>query len=139
MGSGKFRKAFDGMNVRQTPYTLFRQADPARDKDLHGNPVPPEFFVFVRRRDCKKVGPPGANRYYDPKDAPSFPITYVSPRHGYTDWEFDGSYWYFHQYCIMEGKVHVGTRRMKVPPEDVREKIFREKGIIISATGTTIR
>ena len=126
------RQYFDNVQVRRTPYTKCRPADPSRDVDLAGNPIPPDYTAFYTIRKTPKG-----------EVEKVVPLSYQGPNYGYTDWKCEAwrrSYkWFVYMYVKLEGVTWVGKHYAESPPEYWRDKMFRENGIIVSASGQIVK
>lgn len=70
---------FDGITFRKLSNYGWRNGDPTRDVDLHGKPVPSNYLVIVKLKDCVVF-----DGIYDSLDAPqAFPIAYTLTNMGY--------------------------------------------------------
>lgn len=112
---------------------------------MNGNPLPPDHITFVKTDDCEFQGTDqkGKKVYFADNAPQAFPLTYGSFRHGYTDWKYDKGKrtfrWFVYMYVLIEGEVWVARTDAIAPPESWRERMFAEKGIVVSPTGQIIK
>lgn len=76
----------DGMNFTRTRRLGFRQSDPTKDFNLHGEPVESNYVSIVRIKDCRIYDRDGCS-YYDATSAPSIPIAHGGTYYGYGGWK----------------------------------------------------
>ena len=136
-------RKWDGVPIRRSAAIAFRDGDPSRDVDGHGDPVKPNYVVFVRIKDCPVldctstacIERRGAHKHYDPNGAKqAFRVKYGGTNYGFTKWKLGYRFWESHMYVVIDGVVFVGTIRRNELPEFERLRLFREKGIITRGT-----
>lgn len=71
-----------GVDVKEAPHIGWRQADPSRDKNLRGEPIPSNYVVFVYIKDCMLYEKDGRT-YYNPENAPAIPVVHGGTYYAY--------------------------------------------------------
>jgi len=112
---------FKGIDCRQANHLGYRKADPEKDRDISGNPVPANYVVVVRMKDCRVYEDyKSGGLVYDASEAPAIPLDYSRTNAGYGKWSRRMEmHWTCPFYVVKDGRVYRGTIRRHAKPEGV--------------------
>jgi hypothetical protein len=75
----------NGVYTRPTTHLTWRYADPSKDFQLDGTPIPAEHKVIVRKGDCERVVENGVEKI-DASSAPALPQRSINRNKSFGTW-----------------------------------------------------